>query len=148
MQAHTNDAFPDAHNFVDAASTFAGSYGAADDGTMHIHGFNNEAALNQDLRTFFEQIMVPEFDSMGAEYIQPPPDLSAWMDEVEYFGQLDLFGANFVPNMDHMFDPQLAQEQQVSPAPVSVDGSGLSSLNRRHRDDTHRGHPASQRSPW
>lgn len=146
MQAHTNDTFSDAHNYVDAASTFAGSYGAADDNTILMQGFNNEAALNQDLRNFFEQIMVSEFDAMATEFIQPPPDLTAWMDEVEYFGQLDLFGANFMPNMDQIFDPQVAQEQ-INPVPVSVDGNSVPSPNRRFRDSPQRGHAALPRSP-
>jgi hypothetical protein len=146
MQVHTNDTFSDVHNYVDAAPTFAGSYGAADDNTMLMQGFNKEAALNQDMRSFFEQIMVPEFDAMATEFIQPPPDLTAWMDEVEYFGQLDLFGANFMPNMDQIFDSQVTQEQ-ISPAPVSVDGIGMPSSNRRLRDSTQRGHAVLPRSP-
>lgn len=147
MQAPTSDTFSDAPNYVDAASTFAGSYGAADDSTMPMNSFDNEAALNQDLRTFFEQIMVPEFDAVGTDYVQPPPDLSAWMDEVEYFGQLDLFGANFVPAMDQIFEPQLAQDH-ISPALASVDDSGITSAHRRHRGDMHSGHIAHPRSPW
>ncbi|OAL06967.1 C2H2 type zinc finger domain-containing protein [Phaeosphaeriaceae sp. SRC1lsM3a] len=114
---------------------------------MPMNSFDNEAALNQDLRTFFEQIMVPEFDAVGTDYVQPPPDLSAWMDEVEYFGQLDLFGANFVPAMDQIFEPQLAQDH-ISPALASVDDSGITSAHRRHRGDMHSGHIAHPRSPW
>ncbi|KAH7385238.1 hypothetical protein DE146DRAFT_666574 [Phaeosphaeria sp. MPI-PUGE-AT-0046c] len=147
MQAHTSDAIPDAPNYVDAASTFAGSYGVADDSTMPMHGFHDEGALSQDLRTFFEQIMVPDFDSMGTEYVQPPPDLSAWMDEVEYFGQLDLFVGNFIPNIDQIFSPQIVQGQG-SPATASVAGSGIPVSNRSRRDDAQSRPTAFQRSPW
>jgi hypothetical protein len=148
MQAHAHEDVSHSPICVDAIAPLTGNYELVDDSTIQMQAFN-EPALGQDLRNFFEQIMVPEFDSIGSEYVQPPPDLTAWMDEVEYFGELDLFGSNFVPSMDQIFEPQLGQQQAVV-TPRSVDGSGTapSVIGNGRVSTTQRRHLAYQNSPW
>jgi hypothetical protein len=58
---------------------------------------------------FFEQIMVPAPDFMGIDYMQSPPDLTSWMPEVDWLGQMDIFGNDFTPTVSQILEPQVSQ---------------------------------------
>ncbi|ORY01675.1 hypothetical protein BCR34DRAFT_627710 [Clohesyomyces aquaticus] len=58
--------------------------------------------------------MVPEADFLGVEYMQPPPDLTMWMPEVEWLGQLDLFGTDFTPTIDQTFEGAIVYDNSTS----------------------------------
>jgi hypothetical protein len=46
--------------------------------------YNNTDYCQQTVPTFFDQIMVSGSDYMSLEYMQPPPDLTARMPDVEF----------------------------------------------------------------
>lgn len=75
----------------------------------------NTTDYNQhNIPAFFEQIMVPAPDFMGADYMQAPPDLMAWMPEVDWLGQMDIFGNDFTPVVDQMLEVQMPQDDTSS----------------------------------
>ncbi|KAF2656918.1 hypothetical protein K491DRAFT_355856 [Lophiostoma macrostomum CBS 122681] len=100
----------------------------------------NTTDYNQHtIPSFFEQIMVPAPDFMGVEYLQPPPDLAAWMPEVDWLGTDDIFGNDFTPAIAQMLDDQASQYIPQSPElqpPNIIDTSheriDSSSARRRH----------------
>jgi hypothetical protein len=55
------------------------------------------------LSNFFEQIMVTQPEFLATDYLQPPPDLTTWLPETDWLGEVDLFGADFVPAIDETF---------------------------------------------
>jgi hypothetical protein len=149
MQTHADDISTQSPICVDAVSSLAGSFEETNDETIQIQALDSDAALGQDLRNFFDQIMVPEYDFIGSQYMQPPLDLAAWMDEAEYFGELDLFGTNFLPNMDQIFEPQPGLQQNTA-TPKLVDAGSISSPNndRGSVNTSQPRHIAFQNSLW
>jgi len=89
--------------------------------------------------------MVPDPDWMSGGYVQPPPDLTTWMQDVDCFDNVDPFSSDFIPNVDDVFNgayvAPMADVDKVR-APESSDA-------RNHGDeDARRRHIAFQRSPW
>jgi hypothetical protein len=134
---------------VNVVPPLISNYGVTADETMQMHAFDREPDPGQDLRNFFEQIMVPEFDFTGSKYIQPPPDLTAWMEEVEYLGELDLFGNNFLPSVGQVFGLQ-QHSQRTDATPRCADDSNISqSIIQHHNVHATQGrHLAVQNSLW
>lgn len=109
--------------------------------------FGDEVIMSNDfsIPAFFEHIMVSDLDWMRGGYIQPPPDLTTWMQDVDCFDSVDPFSSDFVPNVDDVFNgayfAPIADTEEIR-APES---SGI----RNHGDeDARRRHIAFQRSPW
>lgn len=99
----------------------------------------NTTGYNQHtIPAFFEQIMVPAPDFMGVDYLQPPPDLAAWMPEVDWLSTGDIFGNDFTPAIDQMLDAQVSQddslpsEQQPTVKDTSHEKIDSNSARRRH----------------
>lgn len=76
--------------------------------------YNATGYSQHAIPAFFEQIMVPAPDFMGADYMQPPPDLMAWMPEVDWLEQVDIFGTDFTPAVDQMLDSHVSQDVALS----------------------------------
>lgn len=64
--------------------------------------YNTTGYSQHTIPAFFKQIMVPASDFMGADYMQAPPGLVAWMPEVDWLGQVDIFGNDFTPVIDQL----------------------------------------------
>lgn len=110
--------------------------------------YSSGSAEAQGVPTFFKQIMVPEPDWIGGEFMQPPPDLTTWLPEIEWLGQLDLFGSDFTPTIDQTYDPQ-ALMQHVVTTPDTVHSGPFTPSNERLNDDAaRRRHAAFRQSPW
>ncbi|KAJ4376924.1 hypothetical protein N0V86_006362 [Didymella sp. IMI 355093] len=99
----------------------------------------NTTGYNQHtIPAFFEQIMVPAPDFMGVDYLQPPPDLAAWMPEVDWLGTGDIFGNDFTPAIDQMLEVQVSQrdnirsERQPPAKDTSHEKIDSDSARRRH----------------
>jgi hypothetical protein len=99
----------------------------------------NTTSYNQhNVPAFFEQIMVPAPDFMGVDYLQPPPDLAAWMPEIDWLTTGDIFGNEFTPAIDQMLDEQVSQigslpaDQQPPAKDTSLEKIDSNSARRRH----------------
>lgn len=93
-------------------------------------GYNQHA-----IPAFFEQIMVPAPDFMGADYLQSPPDLMAWMPEADWLGQVDIFGTDFTPAVDQMLESHVSQPfpaQSSENTDHSHEKIDINSAKRRH----------------
>jgi hypothetical protein len=114
------------HSPIDVDEVLPGSidYQLMNESPAQMQNLHGGSAISDDLRIFFEQIMVPELQSFHGEYLQPPPDLTAWMPEVDHCGALDLFGSSFVPSMDQIFEPHF-NTQQISGTPGSLNVSDM-----------------------
>jgi hypothetical protein len=96
---------------------------------------------------FFEQIMVSEPDFLSLEYMQPPPDLASWMPEAEWLGQVDIFGNDFTPAIDQIFEAQAVPEPFV---PDTAEESRSYEARRDKIDDVsaRKRHAVFKQSPW
>lgn len=109
--------------------------------------YNTTGYKQHTIPAFFEQIMVPAPDFMGVDYMQPPPDLTAWMPEVDWLGQVDIFGNDFTPAIHQMLEAQATPEAVL-----------LSEAQARNATDTlhekidnasaKRRHAIFKQSPW
>ncbi|KAH6629612.1 C2H2 type zinc finger domain-containing protein [Boeremia exigua] len=108
----------------------------------------NTTGYNQHtIPAFFEQIMVPAPDFMGAEYMQPPPDLMAWMPEVDWFGQVDIFGNDFTPAVDQIMESQVLQDV-VLPSESEPARNTDHSHEKIDSNSARRRHAAFKQSAW
>lgn len=101
--------------------------------------YNTTGYSQHTIPAFFEQIMVPEPDFMGIDFLQPPPDLAAWMPEVDWLSSGDIFGNDFTPAIDQMLEAQVSQEvpqsseiQSLNVTDTSHDKIDNNSARRRH----------------
>lgn len=118
------------------------------DAQVLLDFYNNGYNQGHNIPAFFEQIMVPQPDFMSAEYMQPPPDLTMWMPEVELLGQLDLFDTDFTPTIDQTFEAQ-AVIYDNSIAAYTHDDSVAETPDMRVEVDLARRQPTvMQQSPW
>jgi hypothetical protein len=105
-------------------------------------GYNQHA-----IPAFFEQIMVPAPDFMGADYLQPPPDLMAWMPEVDWLGQVDIFGTDFTPAVDQMLESHVSQDVALS-SPSQPSKNPDRSHEKIDTNSARRRHAAFKQSAW
>lgn len=92
--------------------------------------------------------MVPEPEFISMEPMQPPPDLSTWMPDVDWFGQVDLFSIDFMPTVDQTFEAQeVLDEFFIGPEPRNIVLMEASE-NTSSYDAARRRHAIFQRSPW
>lgn len=100
--------------------------------------YNTTGYTQHTIPAFFEQIMVPAPDFLGSDYMQPPPDLTAWMPETDWLGQIDIFGNDFTPTVSQMLEVQTSQVTALPSAtpPLNTDVShekiDSNSAKRRH----------------
>jgi len=108
----------------------------------------NTTGYNQHtIPAFFEQIMVPAPDFMGADYMQAPPDLMAWMPEVDWLGQVDIFGNDFTPVIDQMLEAQVLQDVTL-PLEKQPAGNKDSPHEKIDSNSAKRRHAAFKQSAW
>jgi hypothetical protein len=105
-------------------------------------GYNQHA-----IPAFFEQIMVPAPDFMGADYLQPPPDLMAWMPEADWLGQVDIFGTDFTPTVDQMLESHLSQDVAL-PFTEQLSGNTDHSHEKIDTNSAKRRHAVFKQSAW
>lgn len=107
----------------------------------------NTTGYNQHtIPAFFEQIMVPAPDFMGIDYLQPPPDLTAWMPEMDWLGAGDIFGNDFTPAIDQMLGAQVLQHGNLNSAQPSPRTE--TSHEKIDSDSARRRHAAFKQSAW
>jgi len=93
--------------------------------------------------------MVPHSHFLSAEYMQPPPsDLTRWMPEVEWLGQLDLFDNDFTPTIDQTFEAQAVIYHSPIAGHIHDDGAVETSDRRIEVDSARRQPTVMQQSPW
>jgi hypothetical protein len=109
--------------------------------------YNTTDYCQQNIPAFFDQIMVSGSDYMSLEYMQPPPDLTAWMPDVEWPGQYDIFGHDFTPTVDQMFETQTILDVHVQS--TSKDPQTREVYNERvDSSSAKRRHAVFKQSPW
>ncbi|KAF2629060.1 C2H2 type zinc finger domain-containing protein [Macroventuria anomochaeta] len=108
----------------------------------------NTTDYNQHtIPAFFEQIMVPAPDFMGVDYMQPPPDLTAWMPEVDWLGQVDIFGNDFTPVIDQMLEAQVSHDVAL-PSETQPPNVTDTSHEKIDSNSAKRRHAVFKQSPW
>jgi hypothetical protein len=97
--------------------------------------------------SFFESIMVPEHDWVGAGEVQMPPDLTTVIpDYEEWPGTSDIFGFDFSAAFQQAMEPSPINNEPIDSHPNAITNSGvvanLSTGNARQRHDIFK------KSPW
>lgn len=108
----------------------------------------NTTGYNQhSIPAFFEQIMVPAPDYMGVDFMQPPPDLTAWMPEGDWLGEVDIFGNDFTPVIDQMLVPQMTQGSNL---PIETQEASVTDTSHERIDNNSakRRYAVFKQSPW
>jgi hypothetical protein len=99
--------------------------------------YNTTSYNQQTIPAFFEQIMVPAPDFLG-DYMQPPPDLTAWMPDTDWLGQIDIFGNDFTPTVSQMLEAPAPEAATLVSATLPINEDFLHekidsvSARRRH----------------
>ncbi|CAN9222169.1 unnamed protein product [Alternaria alternata] len=108
--------------------------------------YNTTSYTQHTIPAFFEQIMVPAPDFLGVDYMQAPPDLTAWMPETDWLGQVDIFGNDFTPTVSQMLEAPVSQVTALPPAtpPANTDVS----LEKIDSDSARRRHAVFKQSAW
>ena len=105
----------------------------------------------EGIPSFFEQIMIPDPNVICSDPTQPPPTLTTWMPDIDWFGDADLFGTEFAPAVDQNFETQQVLNDFFSTT-AAQDGTGADTNevpNTALQDDSARKrHAIFQRSPW
>lgn len=97
--------------------------------------------------SFFESIMVPEANWVGAGQVQMPPDLATIIpDYEEWPGSSDIFGFDFSAAFEQAMDPPPVIDDPIDTridlVADSGEGTNTSTDNARQRHDIFK------RSPW
>lgn len=97
--------------------------------------------------SFFESIMVPEANWVGAGQVQMPPDLATIIPDYEELpGSNDIFGFDFSAAFEQAMDPPQAIngpiDSRTEPIANGGEGATTSTDNARQRHDIFK------RSPW
>jgi hypothetical protein len=97
--------------------------------------------------SFFESIMVPEHDWVGAGEVQMPPDLATVIpDYEEWPGTSDIFGFDFSAAFQQAMEPSPINNEPIDSHPNAIVSSGvvanISTENARQRHDIFK------KSPW
>lgn len=110
--------------------------------------FTGELHQSNALSNFFEQIMVTQSDFLASEDLQAPPDLNSWLPETDWFGEIDIFGADFVPAIDETFNTPYTEASESG----TLNTSGGTTLNNARATNTdvavRRRHAVFRQSPW
>lgn len=98
-----------------------------------------------DIPPFFEHIMVPEPDWMSGSFVQPPADLTVWLQDTDWFDNGDLFANDFLPTVDQTFETRY----ELTTTEIHGTGDMEPARTGEHEgEDARRRHVAFQRSPW
>ncbi|CAN9190210.1 unnamed protein product [Alternaria alternata] len=108
--------------------------------------YNTTSYTQHTIPAFFEQIMVPAPDFMGVDYMQAPPDLTAWMPETDWLGQVDIFGNDFTPTVSQMLEAPVSQVTALPPA--TPPANTVVSLEKIDSDSARRRHAVFKQSAW
>jgi hypothetical protein len=119
---------------------------ASDEAQALLDLYNTTSYAQHTIPAFFEQIMVPAPDFMGVDYMQAPPDLTAWMPETDWLGQVDIFGNDFTPTVSQMLEAPVSQVTALPAAtpPANTDVS----LEKIDSDSARRRHAVFKQSAW
>ncbi|CAN9177469.1 unnamed protein product [Alternaria alternata] len=119
---------------------------ASDEAQALLDLYNTTSYAQHTIPAFFEQIMVPAPDFMGVDYMQAPPDLTAWMPETDWLGQVDIFGNDFTPTVSQMLEVPVSQVTALPAAtpPANTDVS----LEKIDSDSARRRHAVFKQSAW
>jgi hypothetical protein len=109
--------------------------------------YNTTEYSQHNIPAFFEQIMVPAPDFLGMEFMQPPPDLTTCMPELDWLGQMDIFGSDFTPAIDQILEAQAVPEVNLLPENQEGRSTGISH-DRTDSNSAKRRHAVFQQSPW
>lgn len=109
--------------------------------------YNTTGHNQYNIPAFFEQIMVPAPDFMGVDYMQTPPDLMSWMPEVDWLGQVDIFGTDFAPAMDQVLETHVPQNIATSSA-VQPNNSTDQAQEKFDSSSGKRSHAVFRQSAW
>lgn len=120
---------------------------AAADAQVLLDLYNTTLGTSPNIPSFFEQIMMCDMDGMTPDPTQPPPTLSTWMPESEWFETMDLFGTEFAPIIDQTVDDQQILNNFFS-SPIQ-NASSVADVDGQPLDDgAQRRHAIFQQSPW
>ena len=103
--------------------------------------------------SFFEHIMVPGTDFLGTDTVTAPPNITDLFPEQDWLGDVDIFGSDFVPTVDEVFNvPDLSFQPAETPVPpVTAStpvGPSVDSANLSRTEHARKRHAIFQRSPW
>jgi hypothetical protein len=84
---------------------------------------------------------------MDPDPTQPPPTLTTWMPESEWFGAVDLFGNEFAPTINQTLEDQQVLNNFFSP-PFPNGSDAEVSESVPPDDGARRRHAIFQQSPW
>lgn len=108
----------------------------------------DDAYQQRQVPAFFDQIMVPEHDFVGADPALQAPDLTMWLPETDWVGEIDLFNNDFGLSIGQTFESQQILDNFFAPAAPSA------ASVQPNRAATERGNEAKRRSaifeqsPW
>ncbi|RMZ33335.1 hypothetical protein D0859_02536 [Hortaea werneckii] len=114
----------------------------------------NEIGIDADVPSFFGHIMAPGGSELAPlDAFQLPPDISSVLPDQDWLGDLDIFGADFIPAVDNAFAAPsveiLPQQHQTQPNGVTEDNVEGHSFHRLNQaDHARKRHAIFKRSPW
>ncbi|KAI7548014.1 hypothetical protein KC331_g4668 [Hortaea werneckii] len=114
----------------------------------------NEIGIDADVPSFFGHIMAPGGSDLAPlDAFQLPPDISSVLPDQDWLGDLDIFGADFIPAVDNAFAAppidNLPQQDQTHPLGITEeDFEGHSSRRLNQADHARERHAIFKRSPW
>ncbi|KAI7355421.1 hypothetical protein KC354_g10788 [Hortaea werneckii] len=114
----------------------------------------NDISIDADVPSFFGHIMAPGGSELAPlDPFQLPPDISSVLPDQDWLGELDIFGADFIPAVDNAFAAPLIhtlpQQHQAHPDGVTEeDVEGNSSRRLNQADHARERHAIFKRSPW
>jgi hypothetical protein len=99
--------------------------------------YHDTSNQQQTIPSFFEQIMVSEPDFLGVEYLQPPPDFTNWMPEIDWLDNVDIFGSDFAPAIEETLETPPVESDNLSVSgatskPKASRGNSSDAIKRRH----------------
>lgn len=100
---------------------------------------------------FFNQIMVPEHDFVGADPALPAPDLAMWLPETDWIGEVDLFNKEFDFSIGETHESQLILDNffaTAAPAPTATPAREPRSRADQRGEEAKRRSAIFEQSPW
>ncbi|EUC31551.1 hypothetical protein COCCADRAFT_100993 [Bipolaris zeicola 26-R-13] len=110
--------------------------------------YHEAAHPPQALSNFFEQIMVTQSDFLATDYLHPSAGLTAWLPETDWLGEVDLFGADFMPAIDETFNLPSLNTGRVGTT-TTPGGTVVNEARATNSGDAvRRRHAVFKQSPW
>ncbi|KAL5378465.1 hypothetical protein DPSP01_009048 [Paraphaeosphaeria sporulosa] len=110
----------------------------------------DDAYQQRRVPAFFDQIMVPEHDFVGADPALPAPDLTMWLPDTDWVGEIDLFNNDFGLSIGQTFESQQILDNFFAPAaPTETpDRTSRSRAATERGDEARRRSAIFEQSPW